>query len=242
MRGHGSPRNLTLAAIAACAVPLTLWLWVFWTPVFSENPARWSEFGSFLGGVLSPVLAFASFLGLLATIREQRNLARTQKQQADDLNYFNHATASLERAYATLTRGTDGAGPVKDRWAWLSCARLLLSASDISKRISPSSEGIVALYEGEREHWRRKFYELFHPEGGLSVGMQATHFSHPDSRIGVNIEERSIRVVFEFFDWPEGKIDPIDSVPKYSREELEKMNAGMSGVREYVMTMPRFRA
>ena len=233
-------RNLVFAAIAACAVPLALWLWVFWTPSFSDSHVRWSKFGSFLGGVLSPVLAFTSFLVLLATIHEQRKVAETQRKQADDLNYFNHATSSLQRAYETLTQDSSEAGPVADRLAWLSCARLLLSAEKVAKRISDRSEGVRALYEGEREHWRRKFYELFHPEGEVSIGVNATYFSHQDLRLFINIEERSIRVVFEFFDWPEGTPDPVDNVPKYTTTELNAMNSGMSGVREYVKRMPRF--
>ena len=103
-------RNIVIAAVVACAVPLALWLWVFWTPSLSDNHAEWSEFGRFLGGVLSPTLAFTSFLGLLATIREQREVAKAHKQQADDLNYFNHASASLERAYETLTRSSTETG------------------------------------------------------------------------------------------------------------------------------------
>lgn len=233
-------RNLVFAAIAACAVPLALWLWVFWTPSLSDNHARWSEFGSFLGGVLSPVLAFTSFLVLLATIHEQRKVAETQKQQADDLNYFNHASASLQRAYKTLTRGGTKSGPVADRLAWLSCARLLLSAADVAKRISDKSEGVRALYEGEREHWSRKFYELFHPEGQVSIGVQADYFDPPYPSRKINLEERSIRVVFEFFDWLEERPDSLlDIVPKYTPEELDAMSASKSGIRKYVKTRLR---
>lgn len=186
------------------------------------------------------MLAFASFLGLLATINEQKKASAVQRQQTDDLNYFNHASASLQRAYETLTRSSADAVPHADRLAWLSCARLLLSADDVSKRISNNSEGVKALYEGEREHWRRKFYELFHPKGQIAIGAQYAYFAHTDPRAGINLEERSIRVVFEFFDWPEGRPDPVDTVPKYTVAELDGMNAGMSGVREYIRTMPRF--
>ena len=234
-------RNLAFAAIAAFAVPLVLWLWVFWTPSLSDNHARWSEFGNFLGGVLSPVLAFTSFLVLLATIHEQRKVAQTQKQQADDLNYFKHASASLQRAYETLTRGGTESVPVADRLAWLSCARLLLSAADVAKRISDKSEGLRALYEGECEHWMRKFYELFHPEGQLPIGVQAAYFGHADPG-KINLEERSIRMVFEFFDWPEERPDSLDIVPKYTAEELHAMPASKSGIREYVKTRLRGRA
>ena len=88
----------------------------------------------------------------------------------------------------------------------------------MAKRISDKSEGVRALYEGEREHWRRKFYELFHPEGQLPIGAQAAYFDPPDPSRRINFDVRSIRVVFEFFDWPEGRPDSVDTVPKYTAD------------------------
>jgi len=233
--------SLALLALAACAIPLLLWLWTFWYPAFATDQDKWSEFGGFIGGVISPLLAFASFLGLLATLQEQRAAALRQKTETDDLNYFNHATESIERAYEALAGVNPDGEPVRDRLAWLTCARLLLSAREVAKQISTSSVGLLALYDGELEHWRRRFYELLNPRGDLRVGTQATFFSHPASNDGVQIEERSIRVIFEFADWPEGKPDPIDAVPKYTQIDLDAMKPGMSGVRDYIESKPRFR-
>jgi hypothetical protein len=233
--------SLALLALAACAIPLLLWLWTFWYPAFATDQGKWSDFGSFIGGVISPLLAFASFLGLLATLQEQRAAALRQKTETDDLNYFNHATESIERAYEALAGANPDGTPASDRLAWLTCARLLLSAKEVAKQISSSSVGLLALYDGELEHWRRRFYELLNPRGDLRVGTQATFFSHPASSDGVQIEERSIRVIFEFADWPEGKPDPIDAVPKYTRIDLDAMKPSMSGVREFIESKPRFR-
>jgi hypothetical protein len=233
---------LALLSFAACAIPLLLWLWTFWSPAFATDQGKWSEFGGFIGGVISPLLAFASFLGLLATLQEQRAAALRQKTETDDLNYFNHATESIERAYEALAGANPDGKPVSDRLAWLTCARLLLSAREVAKQISISSVGLLALYDGELEHWRRRFYELLNPRGDLRVGTQAIFFSHPASNDGVPIEERSIRVIFEFADWPEGKPDPIDSVPKYTRIDLDAMKPDMSGVREFIESKLRFHS
>jgi hypothetical protein len=233
-------RVFALTALLACAIPLVPWLMTFWSPSLATDQTKWSEFGSFIGGVLSPLLAFASFLGLLATIREQRASAERQKIETDDRNYFNHAIESLKRAYETLAGGQSALEPVRDRLAWLSCARLLLSAKEVANQISISSQGLLAVYDGESEHWRRRFYELLNPTTGGRVGTRLAFFSEQELTGGGPIEERSIRVIFEFMDWPEGRQDPIDSVPKYTLEDLSAMNASMSGIREYVRSKPRF--
>ena len=233
--------SLALLASAACAIPLLLWFWTFWSPAFATDQEKWSEFGSFIGGVISPLLAFASFLGLLATLQEQRAAALRLKTETDDLNYFNHATESIERAYEALAGANPDGKPVRDRLAWLSCARLLLSAKEVAKQISTSSVGLIALYDGELEYWRSRFYDLLNPRGGLRVGAQATFFGHPVPNDGVQIEERSIRVIFEFADWPQGKPDPIDAVPLYTRIDLDAMKPSMYGVREFIKSKPRFR-
>lgn len=236
-----SERSLVLFALVTCAVPLVFWLWTFWSPAFATDQGKWSEFGGFIGGVISPILAFASFIGLLATIREQRAVSARQNTKNDDLNYFNHATASLERSYITLAGELAAREPLRDRLAWLSSARLLMSAADVSKRISPLSVGLHALYEGEEEHWRRRFYELFHPQGLPRIGFNGAYFSESFAPHRAQIDERSIRVIFEFLTWPGDKADPIDLVNKYTSEELDAMGSSMSGVREYVRSMPRFR-
>lgn len=235
-------RNLAYVATAACSVPIFLWLLTFWSPSFSKSYPDWAAFGDFAGGVLSPVLAFISFLGLLVTLKQQREAATIQKIAEDDQKYFDHAVASMERAFDFISDSSRSTAPVRDRLAWLTCARLLLSASEVASKISKNSDGLRALFIGEEEHWRRKFYELFNPLGLQSIGMQATYFRQDASEYGSQIEERSIRVIYEFLQWPKGMMDPIDSVPKYTRDELAEMQVGMSGIREYVLSMPRFTA
>lgn len=234
-------RDVAVLALLACAIPLVPWLMTFWSPSLATDQTKWSEFGSFVGGVLSPLLAFASFICLLATVREQRASAERQQIETDDRNYFNHATESLKRAYETLAGRQSALEPVRDRLAWLTCARLLLSAAEVGGQISSYSKGLRAVYDGECEHWRRRFYELLNPASGTRVGMRSAFFADQEFTGSGQIEERSIRVVFEFMNWPDGKEDPVDSVPKYTLEDLRAMNASMSGIREYVGSKPRFR-
>lgn len=242
--------SLIVGALLACAVPVGLWVSNFQHLPLASSSGEWSNFGSYLGGVLSPVLAFLSFIGLLLAFNAQRKEAARLKNESDDLNYFNHAVKSLERAYeALLTRnsrnnadnGLPLVQPSTDRLAWLTCARLLLSAKAISRQISQTSLGLRALYEGEEEYWRHQFYELFNDTKTSGMVRHPSFFANPGVRGGTELDERSIRVVFEFTDWPANRVDPIDAVTLYSLDELNKMNASMSGVRGYVMSKNRFK-
>lgn len=232
---------LIILALSACAIPLLPWLWTFWAPGFSLEPDDWADFGTFIGGVLSPLLAFASFVGLLLAFNAQRVEAARLKAESDDLNYFNHAVKSLERAYETLIKGAPDGELVRDRLTWLTCARQLLSAKDVSGKISSNSAGLNTLYEGEEEHWRHQFHDLLYVSNSSNVLKSASYFGNSENVNGIEIEERSIRVIYEFADWPEGKKDPMESVDYYTAADVKAMGWRMKGVREYVATMTRFQ-
>jgi len=106
--------------------------------------------------------------------------------------------------------------------------------------MSQDSNGLRTLYESEEEHWRHQFYELLQPVSPRGTGSQASFFQADQALHRSEIDERSIRVVYEFSDWPADRADSIDSVPRYTRDELEAMGIGMVGVRNYVLSKPRF--
>lgn len=175
------------------------------------------------------------------TLTQQRAAIAVQRAADDDKNYFNHAVSSLERAYDVIAGRDQNTGPVRARLAWLTCARLLLSAKEVAALISDESRGLKALFAGEEEHWRYRFYELFQRRDP-AVGTDPSFFFCPTNPQREEIEERSIRVVFDFVNWPEGREDPIAGVPRYTREELESMGVLMSGVSEYLLPAVERRA
>ncbi len=229
-------RSLTLGAVLASALALLPWLYAFWSPSLSRKANEWADFGTFIGGVLSPTLAFAALVGLVVTIKQQRDTAQREKEAADNESYFKHAVSSLERAFAALNLD-DATQPAHDRLAWLSCARLLLAASSASRNITSSSSGLKQLYEGETEHWRHQFYLLLQPMSLQGVGRDLNYFAADSS--GAPIDERSIRVIYDFAHWPEGHEDPIDQVPRYTEEELNGMRLSMRGIRDHVLSTRR---
>ena len=229
-------RNLAVYAAIASLLVLAPWLYVFWTPSLSRKPSDWAEFDTFVGGILSPTLAFAALIGLLATVKQQRDATDRQKEVTDNESYFKHAVSSLERAFSALTDGKEVTAPAHDRLAWLSCARLLLSASNASGRITAASPGLRVLYEGEEEHWRHQFYLLLQPLSPEGVGALKSYFMADRSSEHSPLDERSIKVVYSFAEWPEGRQDSIDAVSKYTQADVERMHVGMSGVRAYVLS------
>lgn len=226
-------RSLIFGTAIISVVVLLPWVKVFWSPSFSRESKDWADFGTFVGGVLSPTLALAAFVGLVITIKLQRDAAQREREIRDNESYFKHAVSSLERAFATL-RPKDASHPAHDRLAWLSCARLLLAASDVSKQITASSPGLKQLYKGEEEHWRHQFYLLLQPGTMGGVGGDASYFTADSSGFHSPIDERSIRVIYDFVRWPEDRKDPIEDVPRYTEDELEQMRFGMRGIRDYV--------
>ena len=256
-------RTLITTALVAFALTIGAWLFTFWSAKVTADPNDWSAFGSFLGGVLSPILAFTSFVGLLLTLQQQRAATKLTIEQAkaateasldqqrreasaqrtaeDDRNYCDHAVTNLQRAFNVISNNEQNVGPVRDRLAWLTCARLLIASEKAANQISTQSAGLSEILRGEQEHWRYRFYELFH-QVEPAIGQQETYFADPNALAGFEIDERSIRVVFDFVQWPEGKQDSIEAVPRYTLEDLSEMKVTMAGVREYVRPRAERRA
>jgi len=222
---------LAIVALVATAVPLGLWSMTFWAPKLSTSDIAWANFGTYVGGVLSPLLAFASFIGLLFTIRQQREAAAKQHQEDENKVYFDHAVACLARAFDSISADGRSPQPVRDRVVWLTCARLILSARDASARIAADAAALRTLYAGEVEYSRHKFRQLLQPDARESFGNERDYFQEDLSDPPMPIDERSARVIYEFMAWPSGAEDPIDLVPRYTPEEIHKLGVGKLGLR-----------
>ena len=72
------PRAIFVYAfVAACLISVTAKLLIMYNLQFgdelSDSNGDWGTFGDYLGGVLNPILGFASFMALLYTVRLQSN-------------------------------------------------------------------------------------------------------------------------------------------------------------------------
>lgn len=69
-QGHFIAVRNTVIWLAMLPVSAYICFFAFRLPL-SESPEHWGQMGDFLGGMLNPILAFASFLALLYTIKIQ---------------------------------------------------------------------------------------------------------------------------------------------------------------------------
>nr|WP_314899166.1 hypothetical protein [uncultured Deefgea sp.] len=236
---------MALVVIAViCAIAILSWFFTFKTSLFSSDPKGWADFGTYVGGVLSPLFAAAAFLGLWKTIQQQTEAHNKQKIDVDSESYFKHAVQNLERAYEAIAPLSGDAMPVRDRLAWLTCARLLLAAKSSSCRIHHECEGLCQLYAGEEEYWRHKFYKLLHHEGTSGIGRDCLFFQGDKVKKIAEIAEESIRVIYEFSAWRNDQADPLLSIPKYTQSELDgvKFSCEMAGIKKYILSKGRFKS
>ncbi|SPR97361.1 conserved exported hypothetical protein [Cupriavidus taiwanensis] len=243
-------KAIAIGAAGLSAVPLIAWGYRFWTLPISDTQAAWNNFGTFVGGTVSPLLSLAAFAGLLLTVQQAeataaQNAAQAQREEesrraeADATRFQELAESCWSRAFEALNR--DGA-PARNRLAWLTCARLLLAADNAVARIPVTEAGTLAIALAEKSHWRFRFYDLLNPTSTRSIGINSGFFQQDDSEHRSPIDERSIRVIYDFTKWPPGETDSIDDVAHYSLEEIRDLPGSMAGARLYLAGLPRFRA
>lgn len=215
-------------------VPIVSWLIKFHDFNFSSSSGKWADFGSFIGGTISPILAFASFLAVMFTIKLQKNKNDLEKELIDSQGYCTNAIKCLERAYGFLSDNGSVMTPVKDRLVWLTTARLILQSEKLASAISPKAGSSLAMYESEREYWSHRFYKLIDYTGMQSFSMDRDYFAKASRIPGDEIEERSIKVIYNFALSFDEEKDPINNVSMYSRDELDKFHFSQKGLKEYL--------
>lgn len=233
-------RALIFATAAACVLAIAPWVINFGGQSLSPTPADWGVFGDYIGGVLSGPLAIAGFIALLITIQQQRAFAQAEQNKANDIKYFESAQQCLKRAYETI-KPQESENPPKSRMAWLTTARWLLAAESLANKISQTSPSLKEAFEIESEHYRMLFVDVLKPRQMDSVFVDASFFSGDHTRSGSEIEERSVRVILNFMEWPDEKSDAIDKVPLYTRQEVDKMLVWCRGFQAYLLNKRRFK-
>jgi len=85
---------LTFVALVAGAAALAAYRMHF-VGGFSTQAADWSAFGSYIGGILGPLVSFLTLGAVLRTVYLQRDLLKTQKDEF--IKMSNQQMASLQR-------------------------------------------------------------------------------------------------------------------------------------------------
>lgn len=152
-------------------------------------------------------------------------MSNNRKKASED--YLEHALNLLEKSYDALMPLNEDGYPKQSRIAWLTSARLLRASEQTAERIPEMHHRHI--YDEQKEYWRGRFYDLLKPDDdGLPSKYFAEKPEHmsgymPDEVEHEPLSEKSLGVLYRFVRWPQGLEDPIKDEPKFSAEEIEKM-------------------
>lgn len=219
---------LIWVGVIASIIFIMAWILSFWDSSFSGDPADWGVFGDYIGGTLATILAAGSFFGLLYSVIQQRHAMEHEWVLRNDESYAKQAVVCLERAFNRVKPNPNQSTPSRDRLLWLECARLIVSAEELSKKIK--SDGYSAMYESEREHWRGQFRDLFNPDEKFERSMQPSFFKEGEH--GDALEHNSVYVIYEFMTWQDDRPDPMGLVNYVW--DLKRISQTYFGAREYL--------
>lgn len=143
-------------------VSLFPWIYVFHSFPISKNTSNWSDFGSYIGGIISPILSFASIIFVLVTIK------KTQENHAEQIELIKNEQAYTK--FTDLSRylidiiNQSWLGNEETTNSFLSDIKTSVIASSIFRDDMPQNEKdrliIVAIYEKIRNIQDRSIEEV----------------------------------------------------------------------------------
>lgn len=229
------------AAVAvSMAIVIVPWAYTFYNSTFSKDPASWGVFGDYFGGVLSTIVSIFGFVAVIVTIKKQGDGIKAQlasieldKETRDDEVYNRQALQCLEEALVILNDSETGRIR-SDRVAWLESARLILTAKQLSARIT--SESMRTVHSASEKVIRSKFMAKL-DQKNCPETIQPGFFTGPSGaeyhrKVSNKLEKRSVYVVYKFASWPRTENDLIDDVE--NDFSVEPVNQGYFGASEYL--------
>ncbi|RVT49026.1 hypothetical protein EMM73_00005 [Rheinheimera sediminis] len=101
LKPYAQPVLIALLGVVVFSV-IVLYLDTFGTRDFSSDPEQWGQMGDYFGGMLNPILAFASFIALLYTIGIQSDTQREFTSNAKNDRYLSLAIPEYQRFTASM--------------------------------------------------------------------------------------------------------------------------------------------
>ena len=168
---------------------------------------------------LAPLVAVAGVVTALIAF-----LFNLRRARSEDV--LEAATEMLERAHDSLL-SKDG-DLMSRRLSWLSAARLIATAEQLSKNLKEESH--ILIYTTKREYWRNRLHETLIPNS--PEGLPSTFYAdRPEDMISYSdrtrepLSEKSIAYLHRFIRWPRDVRDPIGSERNFTDEEIEDLQA-----------------
>ncbi|PMO47177.1 hypothetical protein BCT11_04590 [Vibrio sp. 10N.222.52.B12] len=167
---------------------------------------------------VSPLLAF---LGAISALYIWA--ANVVRLRSDDI--LKEVGNMYKRSYDTLSGSKNNELPQNDRMLWLTSARLLLSAQDLSLNLTEPSH--KKIHKEIEAFWQWKFYLLISseknnfPENYFSEGV--SHYIAYSKGKSAPIAVPSLIVLYKFFQWKDDGIDRLDNYRTITEPEFEKL-------------------
>ncbi|MGO9378656.1 MAG: hypothetical protein ACLP29_08895 [Dissulfurispiraceae bacterium] len=177
---------------------------------------------------IGPLFVGVAALVALLTLRINLDRNDSEDRKRNSQNYLKSATEFLEKAFETLADLDDKQLPKNNRLNWLSAARLIKASEKMQTLITEDSHKII--YGEQKAYWRARFYDLLMPNNrdGFPEDYYAQEPAHmimyiDDGKVRPPLSEKSLAVLYRFIQWPEGSTDPLLGIPKFTSEEMGKM-------------------
>lgn len=106
---------------------------IFGDDFFPKNRADWGQFGDYFGGTINPLLGFASFIALLATIVYQ---AKGLKLSSEELKLSTEELRNSAQALSAQNKAIELQSFEQTFFSWLNTYRSILSSIEDSKGIN----------------------------------------------------------------------------------------------------------
>jgi len=187
----------------------------------STNHTDWAEFGSYFGGLGGTIIAALALAALAISAKLQmQHLALDRKRHEAEI-LLTEIDENFRRSFESLRSDEGEDLPNNSRLAWLSAARLILVANDLSKKVPHDYDSILT---SKQLYWRYKFFDLLEPLDRVGEDFWAESLEKfigwsPGDR--APISDRSAKVVHDWIygEWP----DPMVDQPRFSDDEIERL-------------------
>ncbi|WP_143182271.1 hypothetical protein [Serratia fonticola] len=135
-------------------------------------------------------------------------------------DYCKEAREYLKKAFEVIKPKDGEDRPRNDRFLWLTCARFLKTSERFGEKIIMASH--KDMYLEERQYWRVKFHEVIKDFPSEYYAEKPEHLIMHNSSVRSPLAETSLYVIYNFTDWHEDYVDPLEDY-RFSEEDIDKM-------------------
>jgi len=143
----------------------------------------------------------------------------------------------LKHSFETLSNRDETKAPINDRIIWLTCARQILTAQEISEKITEIEHKDI--YFEYKNFWQTKFYTyLEQHKDKMNKGYfsdKAEYTLSTPIEVRQPLSGKSLAVIFRFIVLQDDKNDKIKNIKDFTNEEIKQhLTFKFNGLAEYL--------